>query len=70
MGKLPMSTNNDVQIKTGQEVANDFVVSLKLDKTLDVDLVNLISNLHEKNSLTTISLTNSLKQIRDEKLNE
>lgn len=70
MGKLPMSAKNDVQIKTGQEIVDDFVVGLKQDKTLDVDIVNLISSLHEKSSLTTTSLTNSLKQIREEKLNE
>lgn len=70
MGKLRMSTKNDVQIKTGQEVVDDFVVGLKQDKTLDADIINLISDLHEKSSLTTTSLSNSLKQIREKKFNE
>lgn len=70
MGKLSMNTKNDIQIKTGQEIVNDFVEGLKRDETLDTDMVTLISNLHENNRLTTISLTNSLKQIREDKLNE
>lgn len=70
MGKLSMNTKNDIQIKTGQEIVNDFVEGLKRDETLDADIVNLICNLHENNRLTTISLTNSLKQIREDKLNE
>lgn len=65
-----MNTKNDIQIKTGQEIVNDFVEGLKRDETLDTDMVTLISNLHENNRLTTISLTNSLKQIREDKLNE
>lgn len=70
MGRLSMSTKNDIQIKTGQEVVDTFVAELGQDKTLDTDIVDLITDLHEKNSLTTTSLTNSLKQIREKKFNE
>lgn len=70
MGKLSMNTKNAVQIKTGQEIVNGFVEGLKKDNSLDTEIVNLISNLHENNKLTTTSITNSLKQIREDKLNE
>lgn len=65
-----MNTKNAVQIKTGQEIVNGFVEGLKKDNSLDTEIVNLISNLHENNKLTTTSITNSLKQIREDKLNE
>lgn len=65
-----MSIQPNTKIKTGQEVVDDFFLSLEKNKSLDTEIIKSITDLHKEGKLTTTSITNSLSKLREKNNND
>lgn len=52
-------------IKSGKEVLDTFITSIKENEGLDTQTVNAVADLHENNKLTKTNLINALSDLRD-----
>ncbi|MBI1326211.1 MAG: hypothetical protein GC136_01045 [Alphaproteobacteria bacterium] len=53
------------EIKSGKEVLDTFMTSLKENEDLDTQTVNAVTDLYENNKLTKTNLINALSDLRD-----
>lgn len=57
-------------IKSGKQVLEEFIINIKNDENLDVEIADTVANLFEQNKLSKINLLNALSDIREQKKNE
>jgi hypothetical protein len=57
-------------IKSGQQILNEFFASMADDKTLDPNVVKSLGELHEKGTFTNANVSNALLKLREAALIE
>ncbi|MDD3014706.1 MAG: hypothetical protein PHC34_13480 [Candidatus Gastranaerophilales bacterium] len=57
------------EIKSGQEVLDDFIASIKGNELLDKDTVTAVVNLYEAGKFTKTNLVNAMSHIREKNEN-